>query len=82
VDWATALVKKLEERFGYLVNKKVRYLLLGMPNFRIQRPTEESKDNGENISEYRLAVGTLLFLLKHSQPCLANPLRELSKVLD
>jgi len=31
---------------------------------------------------YQSAVGTLLFLLKHSQPDLANPLRELSKVLD
>jgi len=76
------LIKKLEERFGYLVNKKVRYLLPGTPNFRIQRPMEGSKDDGENISEYCLAVGTLLFLLKHSRPCLANPLRELSKVLD
>jgi len=24
----------------------------------------------------------LLYLLKHSQPCLANPLQELSKALD
>jgi len=76
------LIKKLEERFGHLVNKKVQYLSPGTPNFRIQRPSGDNKDNGENISEYRSAVGTLLFLLKHSQPCLANPLRELSKVLD
>jgi len=31
---------------------------------------------------YRSAVGTLLYLLKYSRPCLANPLRELSKALD
>jgi len=59
------LVKKLEERFGYMVNKNVQYLSPGMPNFRIARPknkTNEAKD----IAEYRSAVGTLLFLLKHS----------------
>jgi len=27
-------------------------------------------------------VGTLLYLLKYSRPCLANPLRKLSKALD
>jgi len=31
---------------------------------------------------YCSAVGTLLYLLKYSRPCLANPLRELSKALD
>jgi len=76
------LIKKLGVRFGHLINKKVCYLSPGMPNFRIQRPKEESKNKGENISEYQLAVGTLLFLLKHSQHSLANPLRKLSKVLD
>jgi len=56
--------------------------LLGMPNFRIQKPTGENKNIRENVLEYQSTVGTLLFLLKHSQPCLVNPLRELSKVLD
>ena len=36
----------------------------------------------ERLTVYRSAIGTLLFLLKHSRPCLANALRELSKVLD
>jgi len=69
------LMKKLEERFGYMVNKNMQYLSLGTPNYRIARPKNE--DN-----EYQSAIGTLLFLLKHSWPCLANLLRELSKVLN
>ena len=33
-------------------------------------------------SEYRLGVGMLLYLLKHSRPKISNAIRELSKVLD
>jgi len=43
---------------------------------------ESGNNEGKNISEYQSAVKTLLLLLEHSQLCLANPLRELSKVLD
>jgi len=75
------MVKKLEERFGYMVNKNVQYLLLGTPNFRIARPKNNDKE-AQDIAEYQSAIGMLLFLLKHSQSCLANLLRELSKVLD
>jgi hypothetical protein len=49
----------------------------------ITRPNPKpEKEEPDRVSVYRSAVGTLLFLLKHSRPCLANPLRELSKVLD
>ncbi len=40
------------------------------------------KISNEDQKLYCLAVGTLLYLLKYSRPCLANPLCELSKVLD
>ncbi len=40
------------------------------------------KISKEDQKLYRSAVGTLLYLVKYSRPCLANPLRELSKALD
>jgi len=75
------LVKKLEERFGYMDNKNVQYLSPGMPNFRTARPEINDKE-AKDIAEYQLFIGMLLFLLKHSWTCLSNSLRELSKVLD
>jgi len=43
---------------------------------------EDKKISKEDQKIYWSAVGTLLYLLKYSHPCLANPLRELSKALD
>ena len=45
------------------------------------------KDEAQLISKegkklYRSGVGMLLYLVKHSRPDIANPVRELSKVLD
>ena len=45
------------------------------------------KDESKCISKgeqklFRSGVGMLLYLVKHSQPDIANPVRELSKVLD
>ncbi len=45
------------------------------------------QDDWKKISKdeqklYQLAIGTLLYLLKYSRPCLANLLCELSKALD
>ena len=38
--------------------------------------------NDEKQKTYRSAVGTLLYLVKHSRPDIANAVRELSKVMD
>jgi len=49
----------------------------------ILRPNEsDEKLNIEQQKEYRLGVGMLLYLLKHSRPDLSNAVRELSKVMD
>ena len=40
------------------------------------------KISKEDQKLYHLVVGTLLYLLKYSRPCLTNPLHELSKALD
>ncbi len=55
----------------------------GTPGQQIVRVQEEwNKISKEEQKLYHSAVGTLLYLLKYSRPCLANPLRELSKALD
>ena len=77
------LIRKLEERFGDLVKNLQSYVTPGTPGIHIVRPsTKTDAEIQARMPVYRSAVGTLLFLLKHSRPCLANPLRELSKVLD
>ena len=43
---------------------------------------EDSNINEEEQSKYKNGVGILLYLVKHSQPELANATRELSKVMD
>ena len=49
---------------------------------RLKKEEVQAKLNEEEHSQYRSAVGMLLFLVKHSRPDLANPVRDLSKVLD
>jgi len=55
----------------------------GMPGQRVVRVLEDwQRILKENQKICHSAVGTLLYLLKYSRPCLANPLHELSKALD
>ena len=47
------------------------------------RPLEDKeKISSEDQALFRSGVGMLLYLVKHSRPDIANPVRELSKVLD
>jgi len=43
---------------------------------------EDKKISKEDQKIYQSTAGMLLYLLKYSCPCLANPLRKLSKALD
>ena len=68
-------------------NKEIKNLKVfampGTPSFQIARPEGKDKVIGkEKQSKYRTGVGMLLFLVKHSQPDIANCTRKLSKVLD
>jgi len=59
------------------------YCTPGTPRQRIVKVQEDwMKISKEEQKLYCLAVGTLLYLLMYSRPCLANPLCELSKALD
>jgi len=77
------LIAKLREKFGHLVTKMQTYRTPGTPGQRVVKAQEEwMKISKEDQKLYCSAVGTLLYLVKYLRPCLANPLRELSKALD
>jgi len=77
------LIAKLREKFGYLFNKMQSYHTPGMPGQRVLRVLEDwQKISKEDQKIYCSAVGTLLYLLKNSRLCLANPLHKLPKALD
>ena len=55
----------------------------GTPNFHIIRNTDPEVALPKEVhKEYRSGVGMLLYLVKYSRPDIANPVRELSKVLN
>jgi hypothetical protein len=55
----------------------------GTPSFKIASPKSELEGiEADMQSRYRSGVGTLLYLIKHSRPDIANVVRELSKCMD
>jgi len=77
------LIAKLHEKFGHLVTKIQSYHTAGTLRQRVVKAQEEwMKISKEDQKLYQLAVCTLLYLVKYSRPCLANPLHELSKALN
>ncbi len=76
------LIRKLEEKFGDMVKGLQTYATPRTPGLHMVRPSIITEEMTARMPLYQSAVGTLLFLLKHSRPDLANSIRELSKVLD
>jgi len=76
------LIWKLEEKFGAMVKNLQIYATPRTPGLHMVWPAIVTTEMTARMPLYLSAVGTLLFLLKHSQPDLANPIRELSKALD
>ena len=77
------LIANLEDKFGEKVNKLRNYVTPGTPSLSIVRnPIQEVSISQEDHKLYRSGVGMLLYLVKYSRPDIANPVRELSKVLD
>ena len=69
-----SIIKSLEQKFGERAMKERLSLTPGTPRFtarRIENP--EDKVNQEDHEIYRNAVGTLLYLTKHSRPDSCNP---------
>ena len=65
------LIKKLEAKFGKLVQHLQKYKTPGTPGLTILRNTEMKVD-AEKQSLYRSGVRMLLNLVKHTRPDIAN----------
>jgi len=65
-----------------MVKNLQTYATPRMPGLHMIQPAIVTTEMMARMPLYQSAVGTLLFLLKHSRPDLASPIRELSKVLD
>ena len=77
------LLKKLEGKFGEMVENLQEYRTPGTPGHTIMRnPKNVTRVSDEEQFLYRSGTGMLLYLVKYSRPDIANPVRELSKVLD
>ena len=77
------LIANLEQTFGDEVKSLRSTLTPGTPGLNQVREKEESLIvPADKQKRYRSGVGMLLYLVKHSRPDIANPVRELSKVLD
>ena len=75
------LIKKIEKKFGPMVQGLQKYKTPGTPGGSILRNPVSTVD-AEKQKIYRSGVGMLLYLVKHSRPDIANAVRELSKALD
>ena len=77
------LISNLEGTFGELVKGSRTYKTPGTPHLNMVRNTDDTQAISiKNQGLYRSGVGMLLWLVKHSRPDIANPVRELSKCLD
>ena len=76
------IIKSLEKQFGERVAKKKMTITPGTPGFIGGKVDDISKVDEKTQSMYRLGVGTLLYLTKHSRLNITNPVRDLSKSMD
>jgi hypothetical protein len=78
------LLEILREIFKSIIGDTTRiFKTPSAPKTLIIRPKEGNPlISPERQKTFRMGVGMLLYLVKHSRPHIANPIRELSKVAD
>ena len=77
------IIKKMVKKFGNEFSKMGSYKIPSGPGYIAVRPKEDNvKLTGELQKKFRSGVGTLLYLVKHSRPDIANSVREHAKVMD
>ena len=77
------MIKKLEKNFGEAVKNLKTYKTPGTPGYSTVRPKEDEETlPAAEQKMFRSLVGSLLYLVKHSRPDIANAVRELTKVMD
>ena len=76
------LILSLEKKYGEEVQKLYNYLTPGTPGLHQVREKDTALMLPKETQErYRSGIGMVLYLVKYSQPDIANSVRELSKVL-
>ena len=79
----TNIVNKLFNILKKDIQDMREYKTPGIPVIGIDRPKiDDPCMSSEKQSKFRSAIGTMLYLTKHSRPDINNSVRELSKVLD
>ena len=74
------IIGKLEKRFGADVQKLRATTAPLPPGTHYGEPTKSEIQLSNDLQQrYRQGVGTLLYLVKHSRPDIANAVRELAK---
>eukprot|EP00934_Nitzschia_sp_Nitz4_P002484 Nitzschia sp. Nitz4//scaffold209_size42451//3247//4052//NITZ4_007353-RA/size42451-processed-gene-0.53-mRNA-1//1//CDS//3329541685//2474//frame0 len=74
------MIRKIEKAFGEMAKELRSTASPGTPGLHLVRPKEPNECISPKLQkEYRSGTGMLLYLLKHSRPDLANPVRELTK---
>jgi hypothetical protein len=77
------IVDKLEKKFQEKVKNLKLYDTPAGIQDKVIRPEKDAKLlDYEDQKEFRSGVGSLLYLVKHSRPDIANAVRNLSKVMD
>jgi transposase InsO family protein len=76
------ILKSIRKEFGKDVEKMQEYKTPGTPGHGQVRGEEGVTVSSDEQRRFRMGVGKLLYLVKHTRPDIANSVRELSKMLD
>ena len=76
------IIKSIRNEFEREVKDLQEYRTPGTPGVGMIRDPDGVSVSPELQSRFRMGVGKLLYLVKHTRPDIANAVRELSKMLD
>ena len=76
------IIRSIRNEFEKEVRDLQEYKTPGTPGVGMVRDPDGVSVSAELHSRYRMGVGKLLYLVKHTRPDIANAVRELSKMLD
>jgi hypothetical protein len=77
------IIVSLRKKFEQLIGNMKEYNTPAPSHYIVMRPSEGDSLLGDKEQGiFRSGIGTLLYLVKHSRPDIANSVRELSKVMD
>ena len=76
------IIKSIRKEFGKDVEGMQEYKTPGTPGQGMVRGSDGVTVTSDEQRRFRMGIGKLLYLVKHTRPDIANAVRELSKMLD